>query len=209
MITAITILLVIFGGLGVYLYFSNRYFNDLYGESSILTRRQSVFINRRFSPLNFTFFILNLIMVLVALILLYFATFIIKWNSQSGLLINIFFIFGSLFLLTLSFSELLIQRKLKQINSHEYIFDPSEKSLEIVGIIKFTNEDILLIESIGIGRDLPLKRIILKNRKSVLLTKYLPCFDVIDEFFDKNLPRSYSQYNQLVFVNKLIKNSIT
>lgn len=206
--TAFIIILLITLGLGSFYFYTTRYFRDLYGENSILHSRQSVRIDRRFWPFTFIESVNNLFLFGVGITSLYFLSLAIISFNKNALVITLLFIL-SVICISLPTLLFLINRKLKKLNDYEYIFDPNEKSLEIVGIRKVYKEDIKEIQSLNGGKGYGLiKKVICKNGTSTILSNLLPCFDVISEFFGDDIPKSHQQYDLITYTVKLYNGSI-
>lgn len=195
MITAFIILAIIGGGLGVYVYFSTRYFNDLFGKDSILYSRQIVTIDTRFGIGRFLEYLSMFMFSLLSNLLLH-ACYLILISNNPDLLAALL-IFGlAVTILYISILFYFLERNLKKLNNYQYVFDPEEKSLEIMGIKKIYPSDISeIIYAMG-GRGYgSLYRIVCKDGSQIILTNYLSCFDVINDFFEKNIPRTSIEIN--------------
>lgn len=206
--TALIILLFIALGLGGFYFYTTRYFRDLYGENSILYSRQSIRIDQRFWPFTFLESLNNLFLFGTGLISLYFLSLALITHNKNAFVIILLFILTVVFL-SLPILLFLINRKLRELNDYEYIFDPHEKSLEVVGLKKIYKEDIREIQSSKGGKYHGIiKKIICEDGTYTILSDLLPCYDVISEFFGEDIPKSHKEYDLLTYTIKLYNGSI-
>jgi hypothetical protein len=207
--TALIILVFIVLGLGGFYFYTTRYFRDLYGENSILYSRQSIRIDQRFWPFRFFESLMNLLLLGMGLVSFYFSLWAITSDNRNSLVILLLLLL-TFVCIALPVLLYLINRKLLQLNDYEYIFDPNEKTLEVVGITKIYKEDIREIQSLIGGRYYAnTKKIICKDGSSIILSDFLPCFDVISEFFGEGISRSYKDYDLITYTIKLYNGTLT
>lgn len=203
------ILTVIFGGLAGYYFYTTRYFRDLYGDKSILTSRQLIRLDQRLWPGRVFGALMNLLMFVFGLSVFYLIYWIDFSKVENKLLFILIAVTVAVITISLPVLIYLIERKLKYLNRYDYIFDPEENSIELVGVTKIFIDDIEEIQFSSGGRNYGLmKRIICKDGRVLILSEYLQCFDVIGEFFGAETTSTYKDYNLFNYTLKLYNGSL-